>query len=110
MVSKFDYMQVDDKIISVVLLANPKKRGDDSLDSPSHGKSPRIISSTSSEDEDEQLLSIEQNCLNISVYDTKTRNDSDSPRSSVGSNDSNKADEIVRSINLPWYGPSMGKY
>ena len=50
----------------------------------SSGKNP------TSSDDDEQLLSVSQDCLNVSVFDMNGLS--------------------IRSINLPWYGKSMYKH
>jgi hypothetical protein len=61
---------------------------------------------------DENLLSIEQNCINISVFDMTVKSKEFAQAYYFKSEPKGEANAggCTRSINLPWFGQSMHKY
>lgn len=104
----YDYVQIDNKIISVLTLtkgSSVTSDGGSELGQPDGSSS------------EGPMLSIEQNCIVISVFDTKQKQRDNSFYVPVGgptkaeekvpksaANSSAFGGACIRSLNLPWYG------
>ena len=112
-IKHFDYVQIDNKIISVCSIET--KNRDSKFSRTSSDSSGTSNGCTKSQEDEEQLLSIQQDCLNVSVFDMNSRSSSSkecsSKESSLDQIDTKeRGASKIRSINLPWYGSSMFRH